>query len=63
MLGVGSHMVTKIVSDGVMLVSEEGNIDVLSLNYLPESAASLIPAPDAPAPIIEGDGGDQNENN
>lgn len=62
MLGVGSHMVTKIVSDGVMLVSEEGNIDILSLNYLPESAASLTAAP-APAETLESDDGENNNDN
>ena len=60
MLGVGSHMVTKIVSDGVLLVSEEGNIDVLSLNYLPESASTLAPAPAAPE-AIETDGNANQE--
>ena len=47
MLGAGTHMVTKIVSDGVLLVSEEGNIDLLSLNYLPER---VVTASDATTP-------------
>ena len=55
MLGAGTHMVTKIISDGVMLVSEEGNLDILSLNYLPERAFAQGEAP-ANAAETSGDG-------
>ena len=62
MLGVGTHMVTKIVSDGVLLVSEEGGVDLLSLNYLPERVVSNADlAPPAPAePIISNEPQPQN---
>ena len=62
MLGVGTHMVTKIVSDGVLLVSEEGGVDLLSLNYLPERVVSNADlAPPAPVePIISNEPQPQN---
>lgn len=50
MLGAGSYMVTKIVNDGVLLVSEDGNIAFLSLYYLPErrfTEGELAPLLDA----------------
>ena len=48
-LGNTTHQIVKIIPNGVVLVADDGSIETLPLDYLPEADFSAAPAPAAAA--------------
>jgi uncharacterized spore protein YtfJ len=57
MLGTGNVNVVKVTPRGIIVVAENGDVDVLPLDYVPErpyeATASTVPELEAPLPTNE----------